>query len=115
MRKVWRKHPWLVSGLALASLLALVLAVSLAFDMRDMMGPDREPVQAWMTVGYVAHSWNLHGPDIDRLAGTPLPEGHPLTLAEIAAREGVPASEVVQRVEDAVRQLVAERRAQHRD
>ncbi len=36
--------------------------------------PDRGPLAARMTVGYVARCCDLHGPDIDALAGLPGPE-----------------------------------------
>lgn len=58
-----------------------------------------------MTVGYVGHSWGIDPRQIDLIAGLPLPDGHPLTLSEIAARDGAPVSEVIARVEAAVAQL----------
>jgi hypothetical protein len=55
-----------------------------------------------MTVSYVGRSWGLVPREIDRLAGLPLPQGHPLTLAEIASGRGVPVAEIIGEVEEAV-------------
>jgi hypothetical protein len=63
---------------------------------------ENEPVQGWMTVSYVGRSWGLVPREIDRLAGLPLPQGHPLTLAEIASGRGVPVAEIIGEVEEAV-------------
>ena len=45
--------------------------------------------------------------EIDRIAGLPLPQGHPLTLQEIARERGVPVAEIIAGVEAAVAKLQA--------
>ena len=105
MFSVMRRHPYLSGAFAFALALALFFAARLVTGAVYWAGHQSEPVQAWMTVGYIGHSWGLDPRQIDLIAGMPLPDGHPLTLSEIAARDGVPVSEVIARVEAAVVQL----------
>ena len=109
MKAVFRNHPYLSSAFLLAAALTLFFAVTAALDLIYWSSRDREPVRPWMTVGYVARSWDLHGPDIDALAGLPLPQGRPLTLNEIAVERGVPVAEIIAQVEAAVAKLIAEK------
>ena len=61
-----------------------------------------------MTIGYVARSWGLHGPDIDAAAGLPPPEeGHPFTIREIARQRGVPEADIIKLVTDVVTKMEA--------
>lgn len=111
MKAIFRSHPTLMSAFVLAAALTLFFAGRFTLDLIYWSGHEREPVRPWMTVGYVARSWDLHGPDIDSRAGLPRPEGRPLTLDEIAAQRGVPVDEIIAQVEAAVTALVAERAA----
>lgn len=105
MISTFRRHPYLSSAFAVALALALFFAARLVTGAIYWAGHQSEPVQAWMTVGYVGHSWGLDPRQINEIAGLPLPDGHPLTMSEIAAGDGVPVSEVIARVEAAVVQL----------
>jgi hypothetical protein len=105
MLRVFRRHPYLCAALALASLAALWLAVDLVTDLVWWSAHANEPARPWMTVGYVGRSWGLDPREIDAIAGLPLPQGHPLTLAEIARDRGVPVSEIISAVEAAVAEL----------
>lgn len=69
--------------------------------------------QPWMTVGFIARSWQLDPAKIDTKAGFPSPgegKGHPLTLIEIARQRGVPVAEVITEVEAVVLTLMAQER-----
>lgn len=105
MLSVMRRHPYLSGGVAFAAVLVLFFAARLLTGAVYWASHQSEPVQPWMTAGYVGHSWGLDPRQIDLIAGLPLPDGHPLTLSEIAARDGVPVSEVIARVEAALVQL----------
>lgn len=111
MTAAWRRHPVLVSAFALA--LALTLFFGFRIGLRALYWSQHrdEPVQAWMTVGYVGHSWGVDPRGIDALAGTPQPQGHPLTLDEVARLRGVPVAQVIAEVTQAVARLKAERPA----
>lgn len=109
MKAAFRRHPYLIIAFLLAATLTLFFAISALIDAVYWSSRERESIAGWMTVGYVAHSWDLHGPDIDALAGLPLPIDRPLTLNEIAADRDVPVAEIVAQVEAAVAVLVAKK------
>ena len=64
-----------------------------------------------MTIGYVGRTHELDPRLIEAMAGFPTPEeaGHPLTLAEIAQRRGVPIEEVYAEVD----RVPADLRSEH--
>jgi len=72
--------------------------------------PPDEEIRPWMTVGYIARSWDLDPREIDALAGLPVPEDRaseprPYTLAEIAEERDVPVEEIIATVAAAVQEL----------
>lgn len=109
MLKLWRSRPYLVSAFVLASALTLFFAVRLLSQAIYWADPAHreQAVEGWMTVGYIARSWNLEGPDIDALAKLPLPQvkGRPQPLVEIARDRGVPVADVIAEVEKAIAAL----------
>jgi hypothetical protein len=115
MLLLWKARPVLTSAFLLACAATLFFAGRFTVYTVYWASHREMPVQAWMTVGYVARSWGLDGREIDARAGLPLPEvkGRPQPLSEIAAERGVPVSEVIATVEAAVAELRAERDAAH--
>jgi hypothetical protein len=109
LSRIFRQQPVLASAFAVFTTAALLFLGGALYNAVYWAGHEKEPIRPWMTIGYVARSWDLRGPDIDRVAGTPLPQGRPLTIQEIADQRGVSADEVAARVEAAVKQLIAER------
>ena len=109
MLDLWRARPVLTSAFLLACAVTLFFAGRFAVYTVYWANHREMPVQAWMTVGYVARSWGLDGREIDALAGLPLPEvkGRPQPLSEIAADRGVPVTEVIADVEAALATLRA--------
>lgn len=106
---LWRRHRAALVVFALAAAAVLFFAGRMAVSALYWANHRDEPAQPWMTVGYVAHSWGLDAREIDARAGLPPPEqGHPFTLQEIAAMQGVPVAEVVAKVEATVAALRAE-------
>lgn len=112
-----RRHPWLTAAFLVFTALALWLLVETLDHARGWHGAPEEEVRPWMTVGYVARSWDLDPRAIDGVAGLPLPEeaGRPLTLQEIAGQRGVPVEEIIILVEEAIRTLRDEERGEGRD
>lgn len=106
---LWRARPWLTSAFVLACVVTVVFAGRFAVFTAYWATHHEMPVQPWMTVGYVARSWNLDGREIDAVAGLPLPavKGHPQTLREIASDRGVPVETVIAEVEAAIAKLRA--------
>ena len=109
MKSAFRRHPFLVSAFVLFTLLALFFAGRFTTRLVYWSTHQNEAVAGWMTVGYVAHSWNLDPRAVDTAAGLPHPVGHPLTLAEIAAERGVPVSQIIADVEAAIARLQSEK------
>jgi hypothetical protein len=112
---LWRARPWLTSAFLLACVLTLFFAGSFAYRTVYWAVHAEEKVEPWMTVGYIARSWDLNGREIDRVAGLPLPEvkGRPQPLSEIARDRGVPVSDIIDEVEAAIEVLRAEEAARH--
>jgi len=105
MFTVFRRHPYLTGALALTAALALFFAVRFVAGVIYWSAHENEPIRPWMTVGYIGRSWDLNPRVLNDAAGLPKPEGHPLTLAEIADQRGVPVAEVIAGVEAALAQL----------
>ncbi len=105
----WRTRPWLTSAFVLACAVTLFFAGRLVFFTAYWATHQEMPVQPWMTVGYVARSWDLDPRALDAAAGLPLPEvkGRPQPLAEIAQDRGVPVDQVIAEVEAAIARLKA--------
>lgn len=106
MLQLWRTRPYLVSSFLLACAVTLFFGVRFVSQAIYWSDPahHNQAVQGWMTVGYVARSWDLNGREIDEIAGLPLPEikGHPQPLVEIARDRGVPVADVIAEVERAI-------------
>jgi hypothetical protein len=104
MKKLWRTHPFALSGFVLAAAVTLFFLVHIVMRTVFWMDPahhDMTP-QPWMTVGFIARSWDLDPAEIDARAGLPSPgegNGRPRTLIEIARQRGVPVEQVITEVE----------------
>ena len=106
---LWRRHRAASLVFLLAAAVTLFFVVRIAVSAVYWAGHQEEPIQPWMTVGYIGHSWDLPPRDIDARAGLPLPvEGHPFTLQEIADQRGVPVAEVIALVEKTLAEMRAE-------
>jgi hypothetical protein len=107
MLKLWRTRPVLTSAFVLACVLTLFFALRVVYGAVYWANHKNVDVRGWMTVGYIAKSWDLKGPDLDALARLPTPKvkGHPQPLAEIAKDRGVPVADVIAEVEAAIATL----------
>ena len=105
----WRARPWLTAAFLLACAVTLFFTGRLVFYTAYWATHRDMPVEPWMTVGYVARSWDLDPRALDVAAGLPLPEvkGRPQPLAEIARDRGVPVETVLGEVEAAIAALKA--------
>lgn len=109
MTPLIRRHPFFSAAFALALGLTLFFAGQFAVRAVYWMNPahHNQQVEGWMTVGYIGRSWGLDPRAIDAEAGLPLPEGHPLTLQQIADARGVPVEEIIADVQAAILRLSA--------
>lgn len=99
-----RQRPGLVTAFVLACAVTLGSFGWFTYSAIYWSNHRNQAVQPWMTVGYIARSWNLKGPQLDALAGLPGPKekGHPQPLSEIAKDRGVPVEQLVAEVEKAI-------------
>lgn len=109
MLALWRQRPLLVSAFLLACAVTLFFAVRFVSQAIYWSDPahQNQRVEGWMTVGYIARSWQVDPHQLDDLAGLPQPQekGHPQPLVEIARDRGVPVTEVIAEVEAALTTL----------
>ncbi len=113
MIDLWRRRPFLTSAFLLACLVTLFFSGRFVVQTVYWANHQEEPVQPWMTVGYVARSWGLEPMELDLAAGLPLPEvkGRPQPLSEIAKDRGVPVAAIIADVEAAIVTLRAQQQA----
>lgn len=109
MKTILRRHPFLSAAFAVALALTLFFAGQFAVRVIYWSNPahHNQQVEGWMTVGYIGKSWGLDPREIDAEAGLPLPEGHPLTLQQIATARGVPVEEIIAEVQAAILRMKA--------
>lgn len=109
MKRLFRRHPVLVSAFVLAVAVSLFLAGRLATRAIYWSRHRQEVIEPWMTPGYVGRSWGVDPHELDQRAGLPdRAPGRPLTLEQIAAEEGVPVARIIDRVTAAVAEMTAE-------
>lgn len=112
MLDAFRRQPRVAAAFLLALLLTLGLGGWALYDWLWWETHEDQPVEPWMTVGFVARSWDLDPREIDARAGLPLPvDGRPFTLTEIAEDRGVPVAEIVALVTATVQRMDAEKDA----
>lgn len=111
MKRLFREHPYASSGFVLAFAVTLFFTVRVISSAIYWADPahHNETVKPWMTVGYIAKSWDLDPRQIDQITGLPTPEGHgPWTLQEVADARGVPIEEIISQVNAALALMTAE-------
>lgn len=108
MRALFHRHPILSSALALSVALTLFFAVRFVVGAVYWSQHRDEPIRGWMTVGYISKSWDVNPRAVDAEADFPPPEGHPMTLDQIARMRGIPVDQVIDQAQAAVAKLKSE-------
>lgn len=113
MWQLWRARPILTSAFVLAAALMVFFAGRIAVRTLYWANPahHNQTLAPWMTVGYIARSWDVKPTDLDALAKLPPPtiKGHPQPLIEIARDRGVPTAQLITEVQAALTVLIAQR------
>ena len=91
---LWRQHRGLVLALVAACLVTLFFAIRLTVSTLYWAGHRDAALAGWMTVGYVAHSYDVDRLRLAEALGLDPSQRPRLTLDEIAARSGMPLAEV---------------------
>lgn len=107
MKQLLRTHPYVVSGFFLATAVALFFLVRIVWSAVYWSSHHYETVKPWMTIGYIARSWDLNPHELNALAHLPGQGqyGHSPPLSEIAGDSGTPVAEVIKQVETAIATL----------
>ena len=110
LKSAFRRHPVLVSAFVAFTLLALFFAGRFTYQAIYWSTHQNQPVAAWMTVGYIAHSWNLDPRDLDG-HGRPAAARRPSFDARRNRRRSAACrcSEIIAAVEAAIAKLQAEK------
>lgn len=103
LKLLWRDNKVLLAGFVLA------LAVMLFFALRTAMfwiywadpAHRNQTIEPWMTPRYIAHSWDVPPPVVGDALGLE-PGGPRITMADVAAREGIGFETLVARVMAAI-------------
>ena len=101
---LWAQHRLLLVVFLLGGLATLFFAVRLVVFWIYWADPShhRAPLEGWMTVGYVARSWDLPPEEVMALAGGDPAAGRPVSLATLAAANGESLASLVARLEAAL-------------
>jgi hypothetical protein len=92
LRRLWRRRRGLLLATGIAALLALFFAGRFLLHVFVWEGRQDEPLAPWMTLGYVARSYDVDRDDLAQALGLERPGR--LSLAQIAARSGRTLPEV---------------------
>ena len=84
MKKLWSDHKLLVLGFLAALILTTILFVRLIADVVYWPQHQNEEISGWMTVGYVAHSYDVDKDGLIEAFGIETDIRRHLTLKAIA-------------------------------
>lgn len=101
MKRLWQTHRRLVIAFALTAVLAVVLLVRGLVLVPPRGDPDM-PVAAWMTPGFVVHTYHLDPDVISAILGEPPGERRRQTLAQIATAQGRAVTEILAELQAAI-------------
>jgi hypothetical protein len=103
LRKLWRQNRWLTLSFLITLTLALVFIIRAGVFFVYWQQHQDEPIQGWMTVRYVAHSYRVDPRIVHDAIGLPEtgPDHRPLIV--IARENGKPLDQITERVLAAIK------------
>ncbi len=103
--RLWQTHRLLLIAFAAAAALTLFFAIRTAAFFVYWANHQELPIEGWMTIGYVAHSYRVPPERLQEALGFDPrdPNRHP--LGRIARETDVPLAELIDRVEAAIAAL----------
>ncbi|MBO3760410.1 hypothetical protein J5J10_07560 [Ciceribacter sp. L1K23] len=105
VRTLSRKHPLLFSAFVVSSVVALVFAGRFLYQVAYWQTHQNETVRPWMTIGYVARSWQVDPEELAEAVQLPFRRGKRQRLEDLAQEKGVPVEALIADVDQAVRAL----------
>jgi hypothetical protein len=86
---LWQKHRGLLVAFTLAAALTMTFAVRMTYSYVYWSNHRDEPIQGWMTVGYVARSYDVPREDLSEALGVTLGSVRGKSLEQIAQERDV--------------------------
>ncbi len=100
--RLWVTNRLLVIAFAVAVALTLFFGARTATRYVYWTAHREEPVQSWMTIGYIAKSWSVERNAVFEAAGIDPLSRDRRTLARIARERGESVDDLIARIERAV-------------
>ncbi|WP_113155000.1 hypothetical protein [Nitratireductor sp. OM-1] len=108
IKSLWQHNRLLFIAFCVALLVTLFLAVRTVAFYAYWSSHRSVPVEEWMTIGYVARSWEVPPQELRGLLDLSVENHDRRSIAQIAREREVPATALVREVEQAVETLRAE-------
>ncbi len=102
MRRLWTHHRTLLLAFAVFLGLAIFFGVGAFRKARDFDAEKEQPIAAWMTPRYVAHSWDMPRDAMMEILGLEPPPPGRQTLEDIAADKGIPVEDYIREIEKGI-------------
>lgn len=99
MVRFWRENRVLLIAFVGVLSLVAVFAIGTFRHAREWDGARDQPIQAWMTPRYIAHSWDLPREVMTDQLGFERTTDGPQPLTDIADERGVPVAELIAEIE----------------
>lgn len=99
MGRFWQKNRLLVSAFVLVLAAAIFFGVGAVRKARDFNAAKEQPVAAWMTPRFVAHSWDIPREVMTTILDVEPPGPGRQTLEDIAKTKGVAVEAYIARIE----------------
>ena len=103
LKKLWRHNRWLTLSFALTLTLALVFIIRAGVFFVYWHQHQDEPIEGWMTVRYVAHSYRVDPRLVHTAIGLQQTDPDHRPLIKISREDGKPLDEITARILDAIR------------
>ncbi|EKF41068.1 hypothetical protein NA8A_17905 [Nitratireductor indicus C115] len=105
IRSLWQHHRLLFIAFCIALLITLLLALRTVAFYAYWSTHRAVPIEDWMTIGYVARSWEVEPDALRRSLGLDDQTRDRRSIARLAAERGVPAGVLLEDVRKAVDRL----------
>ncbi|MEX0955802.1 MAG: hypothetical protein WDZ83_11400 [Rhizobiaceae bacterium] len=102
VKRLWQSHRLLLIAFTAALVLTLFFAVRTTVFFIYWSGHQNVPIEGWMTIGYVAHSYRLAPAELQEALGFDPNSPNREPLGRIANEMRIPLDELIGRVEAAI-------------
>ncbi|WP_157384535.1 hypothetical protein [Nitratireductor soli] len=111
IRSLWQHHRLLFLAFCAAALITIFLALRTIAFYAYWSSHRAVPIEDWMTIGYVARSWDVPPQTLRGALGISIDGRDRRSIARIAAERGVPVDVLIDEIEKAI----ADARLEERD